>query len=228
MGTSAKEPKRGWGLCQRRECLVLTWRGRFLLLVLGASLAFAAARGASPFLAVNDPVVGGALVVEGWAPDYALAEAMAEFKRNPYTRLYVTGGPIEKGAPLSEYKTFAEFGAATLIRMGMASNLVQAVPAPPVRQDRTYASAVALRNWLREHGAAPQDCHVLSVGPHARRTRLMFEKALGGTTRVGITSIESPDHDPKRWWRTSAGVRTVLGEVIAYVYARLFFWPPRP
>jgi hypothetical protein len=63
---------------------------------------------------------------------------------------------------------------------------------------------------------------------HARRTRLLFQKALGNDVRVGIISIPNPDYDAKHWWRYSEGVREVIGEGIAYAYAKVFFYPSEP
>jgi len=219
--------RRFWGLLDRRECWVPTRRGWVVVMLLGAGLGVLTLRGSYPFLAVTDPIPGGALVVEGWEPDYALAQALAEFKRNPYTKLYVTGGPLEQGAPLSEYKTYAELGAAMLVRMGLSADSVQAVPAARARQDRTYASAVALRRWLRERGLKPTSLTVISLGTHARRSRLLFEKAMGESARVGILAIEDRSYDAQRWWRYSQGVRAVTTEMIAYGYARLLFHPPK-
>ena len=193
-----------------------------MLLFAGAALITFGIRGAYPFLAVNDPVDNGALVVEGWLPDYAFQEAITEFRRGHHSKIFVTGGPLESGAPLSEYSTFAELGAATLVRLGLDTNAVQAVPAPRVRLDRTYASAVALKNWLDPHGVAETNFNVISLGPHSRRSRLLFEKALGRDYKVGIIAVENQDYDAERWWASSAGVRTMTDEMIAYVYTRLF------
>jgi len=60
---------------------------------------------------------------------------------------------------------------------------------------------------------------------HARRTRLLFEEALGKSITVGIIAVPNPDYDARRWWRYSDGVREVIGESIAYIYARFFFYP---
>lgn len=180
-------------------------------------------RNMNAFLAVNDPVPDGILVVEGWSPDYALEAAMLEFKRNSYHKLYVVGGPLDQGSPLSEYKTYAELGSTILLRMGMDNDTVQAVPSGYVLKDRTYAEAVALQKWLRQHSTIPNDINLISVGAHARRSRLLFEKAFGNGTRVGITAIEDRNYDPNHWWRSSQGVRLVVDEAIAYCYARLLF-----
>lgn len=196
-----------------------------MLLVIGAGLVVFAMREVYPFLAVNDPVPGGVLVVEGWLPDYALEETIVEFKRDHYHKLFVTGVPLEEGVPLSEYRSFAELGAAVLVRLGLDTNVVQAVPAPRVRRDRTYACAVALKNWLDQHGTGETNVNVISMGAHTRRTRLLFREALGNGYKVGVICIENRGYDPKRWWESSEGVRGVTGEVIAYGYARLWFRP---
>ena len=215
------------GFLCRRQCLVPTLRGWLLLVLTCAALAIIGARELAQFLTVNDPVPGGVLVIEGWAPDYALEAAMAEFNRTHYDKLFVTGIPLEQGAPLSEYKTYAELGAAVLLKLGLSTNAVQAVPATAVRRDRTYAMATALKHWMGEHGMAPTKVNLMSVGPHSRRSRLIFEKALGGGVTVGIIAIPSRDFDPAHWWRSSQGVRAVLDEALAYAYARLLFSPPK-
>ena len=214
-----------WGLLRRRTCWLPTLRGWLLLLLVFGPLLVFGFRNADAFLAVNDPVPDGVLVVEGWSPDYALGIARSEVQRNPYHKLYVIGGPLEQGAPLSEYKTYAELGAATLRQMGMSDDTVQAVPAPYVRKDRTYAAAAALRDWFRQHGGVPKAVNLISMGAHARRSRLMFEDAFGSGSRVGIINVADRDFDSRHWWKSSQGVRSVLDEMIAYGYARFLFFP---
>ncbi len=212
-----------WGLLRRRTCWLPTLRGWLLLLILFGTVLIFGFRNANTFLAVNDPMPDGVLVVEGWSPDYALEIARSKAQESPNHKLYVVGGPLEHGAPLSEYKTYAELGAATLLRMGMSQDTVQAVPAPYVRRDRTYAAAVALRNWFRHRGDVPGAINLISMGAHARRSRLMFEKAFGSGTRVGVMNVADRDYDPRHWWKSSQGVRSVLDEMIAYGYARFLF-----
>jgi hypothetical protein len=215
-----------YGLFRRRQCLVPTWRAWFLVLVIAGLPTLLAFRNLHSFLALSVPIPGGILVVEGWAPDYVMAEAIAEFKRGQYTRLVVTGGPLDKGVVLEEYNTHAELGAAVLIRMGLHSNLVEAVPAPLTRQDRTYASATALRKRLMERGDRQKNINLVSLDAHSRRSRLLFAKALGDGFQVGILAVPDQEYDGKRWWDSSRGIRQVIGESLAYLYARLWFTPP--
>jgi hypothetical protein len=216
----------GGCLC-RRQCWVPTLRGWGVLVVGFVAVVIIGGRGIAGFLAVNAPAPGSVLVVEGWAPDYAMQAAVDEFKRNHYQKVLVTGIPIEHGAPLSEYGNHANLGAAVLVKLGLSTNVVQAVPNAGVQKDRTYAMAATLKHWMVEHGMPPTNINLVTMGPHARRSRLMFEKAFGNDATVGVIALAPEDYDLAHWWRSSMGVRTVIGEMLGYGYARLLFVPPK-
>lgn len=215
-----------FGLLRRRQCLVPTWRGWVVILLAAAAMLLSAAQIVHPFLAVNEPLRGGFLVVEGWVPDPVLEEAVKEYESHPYIGFFVTGGPLEKGMPFSQFGTYAELSASCVRAISQGRVEAQAVSASGVAQDRTYASALALRTWGREHGKVASRINVVSVGAHSRRTRLLYQKAFGGAAEIGIISGQESGFDPAQWWRSSAGVRSVVDEVIAYLYARCLFWPP--
>jgi hypothetical protein len=99
------------------------------------------------------------------------------------------------------------------------------VPAPRVMQDRTYACAVALKKWVDERGVQLTRINLVTVGPHARRSRLLFQKSFGKDMPIGVLAVPEPDYDGRRWWRSSLGFRAVTGETIAYLYARFLFHP---
>jgi uncharacterized SAM-binding protein YcdF (DUF218 family) len=83
-----------------------------------------------------------------------------------------------------------------------------------------------LKHWLREHDMAPTKVNLMTGGPHARRSRLMFEKAMGKGVTVGVIAIPAKGYDERRWWHSSQGVRSIIDEALAYTYARLLFYPP--
>jgi hypothetical protein len=197
-----------------------------VLLFLVAALVVLGVSGAHTFLTVNDPIPSDILVIEGWIPDYALKGTLPKLTRDHYRKILVTGGPIPSGTYLCGYTNLAELGAATLIQLGVDTNLVEALPAARVSRDRTYASAVALYAWFQRHHIDATSLNIMTMADHSRRSRLLFRKALGRDYPVGIISIESQDYDPHRWWKSSEGVRTVVGELLAYGYARFLFWPP--
>jgi hypothetical protein len=217
--------KEFWGLLKRRYCLALTWRGWLLLVLSLAILSVVTVRGLYPFLAVTEPVESGLLVVEGWVSDFTMEATVAEFKRHRYEKVFVTGGPKDYTIYLSEYKNFAEEGTATLIKLGLKRSDVQAIPSKRVFKDRTYVSAVALSKWMKDSGTVFTTIHLITQGPHARRSRLLFQQAFGNSVTIGVTSVPSNSYDPEHWWRSSAGVKDVIAEILAYGYTRFFFWP---
>jgi hypothetical protein len=168
---------------------------------------------------VTDPRPGGILVLEGWTSDYVVRQAAAEYDRGGYQGFYVTGGPIERGMPLFGYKDFATAGAAAIRgERPDLKNVVVAVPGPDVRDDRTYAAACALRDWLAAHGKPVSRLNLVSFGTHSRRSRYYFRKAFGDKVDVGVIAVQDESYEPKRWWSTSYGFRVVTSEIIAYVY----------
>jgi hypothetical protein len=221
-----KAPPVCLGLLRPRTCLLPTWRGWGLLLLLGAALAVLLMRGAYPFLAVQDSRPGGFLVLEGWEPDYVLTEALAEFQRHSYEGIVAAGEPIIQGKPLSEYGDLAELTVATLVKMGADPQRTHAAPAAGVPRDRTYSTASALREWLSAQGHTKVNINLMSLGAHSRRSRLLFEKNLG--REIGIISIANRDYDPARWWKSSAGFRDVVSESLGFIYARFIFVAPAP
>ena len=166
------------------------------------------------------------LVVEGWVHEYAIQSGVKEFRTGPYQRVFTTGGPaVGSGGYLNDFQTSASVGAELLEKGGVPHESLQMVPSHVIGRDRTYSSAVALRDSFREHNVQVRSINVLTEAAHARRTRLLFQKAFGKDVAVGIIAVPNPDYDAKYWWRYSEGVREVLGEGIAYLYARVLFHP---
>jgi uncharacterized SAM-binding protein YcdF (DUF218 family) len=213
----------------RKERWGLSWRG-WLIVFTAVALTFSSFRfRVYPFLAVTHRVSANVLVVEGWVHEYAIRAALKEFQSNHYQRVFTTGGPVEgKGGYINDYNTEASVGADLLKNAGVPDQCLQMVPSRVMDRDRTYDSAVALRNWFREHNVPVRRINVLTEDVHARRSRLLFQKALGKEVQVGIIAVPNPDYDSKYWWRYSEGLKDVFSESAAYVYARLFFYPSEP
>jgi DUF218 domain-containing protein len=215
-----------WNMVIRKERWGLSWRGWLLLSTAGLVAAYFAFLNIHPFLAVTHRVNTNILVVEGWIPRYAIRGAAEEFKTSSYQHIFTTGGPVEGGGGYTnDYNTSASVGAEILKKRGVPGAFVQMVPSHVIDRDRTYSSAVALRDWFREHNTPVHSINVLTVDAHARRTCLLYQKAFGRNVTVGIIAVSNPDYDPKQWWHNSDGVREVIGESIAYIYARFFFYP---
>ena len=223
---SRQSSQKLWGIFIRKERWGLSWRGR-LILTAGALLAaFLVFSNIHPFLAVTHRVNADILVVEGWIHGYGIRAAVAEFKNGAYQYAFSTGGPVTgNGGYVNDFQTSASVGAELLKESGIPLESLEMVPSHVIGRDRTYSSAVALREWLREHNAAVRSFNVVTEDTHARRTRLLFQEAFGNETKVGIISVPNPDYDAKHWWQYSEGVKDVLSEGVAYLYAKFLFWP---
>ena len=221
-----KTQPRFWGLVSRRERWGLSWRGWLLGGVVLVLAAFGCAVKIYPFFAITEPVDTRFLAVEGWIHPYAIRAAASEARSRPYLRVFSTGGPVSgTGAYTNDFNTVAGVGADRLRGEDLAPDLVQVVASRVTARDRTYSSALALQVWCQNHHIDLASINVITEDVHARRTRLLYQKAFGDRVRVGIISVPNPDYDARYWWRYSEGVRAVVGECIAYIYASWFFHP---
>jgi uncharacterized SAM-binding protein YcdF (DUF218 family) len=226
MESRMKEPRRFCGLLTRKESWGLSWRGRLVFVSAAVLIAVLLLLNIQPFLAKTQRVNANVLVVEGWIHEYAIRAATEEFRTGSYQKIFTTGGPlVGTDGYTNDFNTSASVGAELFKKAGVSDEFIQMAPSHVAGRDRTYSSAVALRDWFREHNVAVRNINVLTEDAHARRTQLLFKKAFGSDVAVGIISVPDPDYDAKHWWRTSEGVREIVGESIAYIYARIFFHP---
>jgi uncharacterized SAM-binding protein YcdF (DUF218 family) len=219
----ANSPRRGFGLVRRKEVWALTWRGRLIAVLLFVAVVFAALLGIHPFLATHAEVRSGILVVEGWVPEYALTNFIA---RHPYyERIYTIGGPTNTDRySKDDSDTYASVSLQRLLKAGVPRAKLQMVPCWITKRDRTYAAAVALHEWCRTNNVTLKAFDVVTMDVHARRSRLLTEKAFPDAN-VGVIPLINEDYDPERWWTYSEGVKETLAESAAYIYARFLFSP---
>ncbi len=164
-------------------------------------------------------------MVEGWIHDFALDDAITLFRRGDYEKIVCTGVQIETGSYIQQFKSYPEMTAQRLRKMGIPEEKIIVTVAAAAKKDRTYMSAVALREAFMAYNLESRDLHLITVGPHGRRSRMLFQKALGPQYNIGVTCLEPSSYDPEDWFTNSEGVRGVIGEALAYTYAKLFFHP---
>ena len=213
-------------LVRRREVWTLTWPARLLLLglVLGGGLLFA--RQAGRFLAVSEPAGGEYLVVEAWMPTYTYQAAAELWHTGRYRRVIAVRAVPDDAVPGEGVTDYSSVGS--LVRAGIPREVIVEAAGAGIQKDRTFHSAMNLRHWLESANITKASLDVLTLGPHARRSRLLFRKALGDGFEVGVIAVADRRFDANHWWRTSEGVRSVLGEFLAYLYARFFFDAQNP
>lgn len=171
--------------------------------------------------------------VRGVGDRNLLVQSVTVGKRTFYARMPNVGydrGAID-GNKLSrtDQRSEADEAAERLIRAGVPEEMLVTVAAPPTNYDRTYATAVAVRDWLaRQPGGLPVALNVLSESAHARRSRLLYQKAFGDAVRIGIVAAPREGVSADTWWKEPVGRAFTLAQIAKYLYARLFFWPESP
>lgn len=214
-------------LFRRREVVLPGFWGWVLLLLAATVVAVFVGRNLHPFLAVTQPVGAKLLVVEGWIGPKGLDQAVAAFRAGGYERVVTTGGPIDSW-PKPPQATFAELAADYLKQHGLADAPVTAVPAPASAQERTFLSAVMVREWAKLSGVTLTALDVHSSGTHARRSRLLYRLAFGAQVEIGVHAARDFEYDDRAWWRTGTGARDVLEQAVQLFWVKCFFWPAPP
>lgn len=204
---------------------VPTVAGLLLLMLAGWAILFALAYVMPHFLALNSPMKRGVLVVEGWLSQEALGLAADTFRQGNYDAVVVSGGPIEDSFNGCGFKTYAERATYVLKQLGIPDTMLIAVPAPASAQDRTYRSAVSVRQKLEKLRRKVTALDIFSSGPHTRRSRNLYQIAFGQDVEIGAIAANPSSYDFRHWWRSSAGVKEIVTEGVAYIWARCFFEP---
>lgn len=179
----------------------------------------------NPFLSVNAPLMQGYLIVDGSLSDHAIIRSVNYFDSLGYQKIIVTGGPVPMGSYHSKFQSYAEVGEAKLHRLNFPDTAIVAISVSHVLKDRTYHNALAVKEWLEMKNDPQLFLTIFEVGPHARRSRLLYETVFEDQYHIGVASIPDINFDNQKWWNSSIGFRTVIGESIAYFYVRLFFHP---
>jgi len=221
-------------LFRRRPVWLPTVWGSLLLLSMAAVALVTLALSANALLAIDEPYLGPdgqrarVLVVEGWLEQAQLDQAIRALRRGHYERVVTSGGPITSQWESTQWPSYADRAAAYLREHGVTSVPVTAVPAPASAQDRTFLSAVMVREWAQREGVSLNPVDVYTLGVHARRSRMLYRMALGDGAHVGVLAARPSEHDPERWWTSSAGAKSVVMEGVSVVWTACCFWPPPP
>lgn len=198
---------------------------RFRWFLTGAIFAFLVSGVMSVynFLAVSQPVDHGILVVEGWVPRETLAGAMDVLNSRNYSQVLVVGGPIqndnEDDNP-NHLASYDQLGTERLKTLGIDANKLVPVNTVAVRFGRTYTSVTAVQHWLDATKASDCCLDVLTAGPYARKSWVIFRSALGDHYRVGIVAGPVVSYDPRFWFVSITGIWNVTRNLAGYAYSK--------
>jgi hypothetical protein len=206
-----------------KKLWVPTLWGWLLLSALSLGIFTLLVRHGYPFLAMEAPSGAKLLVIEGWMAPSELDQAIVRFRSGGYRRVITTGGPVPVNLYQPVRTTFAALAREYLIHRGLPGEAVVAVATPASARDRTYLSAVMVREWMAGSGGTVDAFDVFSEGAHSRRTHLLYRLAFGNSVRIGILAAAPENYNPSAWWQSSVGTKTVVTEAIGWAWTALFF-----
>ena len=215
-------------LFRPRQIWMPTMYGWFSLMAITLVMCLFVVNNIYSFLAQNEPIRARVLVVEGWLAPEELDQAVQAFKKGGYERVVTTGGPIMGWPELYRHTNYAKMAADYLAQHGIPRNLIISVPTPKSAQERTFLSAVVLRDSAHQLGITFDAMNLFSSGAHSRRSRLLFQMAFGQKVRIGILASRPSEYDPEAWWRSSSGVESIIFQSIGLLWVKCFFWPGPP
>lgn len=215
-----KKQSKLWGTISYQPRWGLTLRGWSAILLAIAVVFWLLLFKLEPFLAYSTPIDAEILIVEGWIADLGLIGAYEEFQSKPYRLLITAGSDFGRGEYLSEYKNFALLSKATLVELGLEPQKIQPILTPKPERDRTLTSAREVKKWLKNNNIHPQNVNIYTMDVHSRRSWMLYRQVLEPEIKVGVISHPPLTYDPQAWWASSEGFRKILGESLAYLYAK--------
>jgi DUF218 domain len=205
-----------------RRCMIWcpTWTGLWFALLLCVALVAAWVNYGESYLAFTQRSPAEILVVEGWIGRKGVGAAVDEFKRGDYHYIVCTGG-LTSDRWEEQSASFAELAATEMIRLGVPKTNILVATTKITESHRTFESAVAVWRTLHEGGIDATALNVFTLGPHARRSALVFSKVNSPRVKIGVIGWVPAEYRDEPWWQSSDRSRELLDETVGYLYELL-------
>jgi hypothetical protein len=112
---------------------------------------------------------------------------------------------------VNNFNSCAELARNWLLSKSIDSSLIIAVPGERVSINRTLTSALAFRDWLKTTNIDIKGINIISLGTHARRTWMIYNKILNEKYAIGIISLPDYNYNHSRIYRLFKTIRESLG-----------------
>jgi hypothetical protein len=120
----------------------------------------------------------------------------------------------------NDYTSYAQHARNSLIAMGLDTSLVVSIPGDKVAINRTLTSALVFRDWLKTSGIDVKGINIVTLGTHARRTWMIYNKILDKKYDIGIISLPDYKANHSRKYKVLKTIRETIG-IIYYWFILL-------
>jgi len=124
---------------------------------------------------------------------------------------YDIGALDGKNRMINNFNSLASLTRNRLLALSLDSSLIMAIPARKVRINKTLTSALAFRDWLNTTDIDIKGINIMSLGTHARRTWMTYNKILNEKYEVGIISIPDKKYSKFTFRNLFFTIRETLG-----------------
>lgn len=176
--------------------------------------------GAEAFLQKTDRRSTEALIVEGWIGIDGVRAAKEAYERGGYHYIIPTGGLTSNRWGTRRWN-YAEEAEKLLLRLGVPADRIVLAAAPDSNSQRTFSTAIAVREALASQHLKIESADVFTLGVHARRSRLVFAKTLAGVD-VGVIAWHPKSYSSGRWWQSSERAADLVKETVGYTFELVF------
>ncbi len=111
----------------------------------------------------------------------------------------------------NDYTSYAELARNSLLAMGIDSSLVVEIPGRKVTLNRTLCSALAFRDWLKTSDIEVSGINIATLGTHAERTFMIYNKILDKKYDIGIISLPDYREQYSRKYKVLKTIRETIG-----------------
>jgi hypothetical protein len=120
----------------------------------------------------------------------------------------------------NDYNSYAEHARNSLLAMGINSSLIVEIPGKRVTLNRTLTSALAFRDWLKKSDIKVTGINIVTLGAHAERTLMTYNKILDKKYDIGIISLPDYRASHSRKYKVLNTIRETIG-IIYYWFILL-------
>ncbi|MGC1392160.1 MAG: carbohydrate-binding domain-containing protein [Bacteroidales bacterium] len=130
---------------------------------------------------------------------------------------YIIGALGSSWRIKNDFTSYAELARNRLLSLGMDSAKIKAIDSKRARINRTLTSALAFRDWLRTTNIPVKGINIVTVGTHARRTWMTYNKILDGKHKIGILSLPDYKNNFSRKYKILKTIRETLGIIYYWI-----------
>ena len=172
------------------------------------------------FFSVTRRLPPDVLIVEGWIGSEGIRAAAEEFGRGAYRYVVTTGGKTWDRAD-RDRSSYAEMAKQELIESGVPESRIIVSSTGEIERQRTFQMAATAWRSIQHAEVRPTAINVFTLGPHAMRSRLVYEKVFAPEVPVGVIAFIPSKYRIEPWWQSMSRAKCLLKEIIGYPSERL-------